>query len=449
MFGQDPSENQLTYKRIIKSWWPLAASWLLMSISIPGVSAVIARLPDPVINLAAYGGISHPISLIIESPIIMMLSASTTLNRDWNTYKRLFRFMMLIGFLLTCVHFLVAFTPLYYFVVEELIGAPQAIVESGRLGLMCMLPWTWSIVYRKFHQGILIRYGHSDAVAFGTVVRLLAIIAGITVTIIFTDLPGVAVGSIGHVCGVFFEALYTHFRAQPVILHQVKLQPAVEKLKWMDFAKFYIPLAMTPFLTYIWQPIGSAGLSRMPNAIDSLAIWAVLSGLILILNSTGLSYNEIVIAILDRSGSYPVLKRFTAMMAGIGFGAALLIAATPLAGFWFREIAAISPHLSQIAIYGFWLLVPVPGLMYALSFFQGIILNSRKTRPIPEAVFVYLLISVVFLTLGVLWGKIPGVYVIAFTFTLANMGQVGWMGFRSRPAARNLKQRDEPVLVGD
>ena len=166
---------------------------------------MIARLPDPVINLAAYGGISHPISLIIESPIIMMLSASTTLNRDWNTYKRLFRFMMLIGFLLTCVHFLVAFTPLYYFVVEELIGAPQAIVESGRLGLMCMLPWTWSIVYRKFHQGILIRYGHSDAVAFGTVVRLLAIIAGMTVTIIFTDLPGVAVGSIGHVCGVFLK----------------------------------------------------------------------------------------------------------------------------------------------------------------------------------------------------------------------------------------------------
>ena len=414
-----------------------------MSVANPGVSAVIARMPNPEVNLAAYGGIAHPISLIIESPIIMMLSASITLNRDWNTYKRLYRFMIAIGVALTLIHFLAAFTPLYYVIAEKWIGIPQEVLEPARLGLMYMLPWTMAIVYRKFHQGILIRYGHTNAIASGTVIRVLAIAAGIIAAANLTDLPGVAIGSIGHVCGVFFEALYTHFQARPVILHRLKFEPELEKLKWMDFAKFYIPLAMTPFITYIWQPIGSAGISRMPNPVESLAAWSVLSGLLLILNSTGLSYNEIVIALLDRRGSYPVLKRFTSMMVGIAFSVALIIAVTPVADFYFQKLVSVSPHLSDIARGGFRFLVIAPGLIYAQSFFQGIILNSRNTRPIPEAMAIYLLISVSLIVLGTLWGKIPGVYVTAGAYALAIIGQVSWMWYRSRPAARKLSLRDE------
>ena len=34
----------LTLANIFHTWWPLAASWLLMSLELPAVSAVIARL---------------------------------------------------------------------------------------------------------------------------------------------------------------------------------------------------------------------------------------------------------------------------------------------------------------------------------------------------------------------------------------------------------------------
>ena len=63
----------LSSRRIYYTWWPLAASWLLMGIELPAISAVIARLENPTINLAAYGGIVFPLALIIESPIIMMM----------------------------------------------------------------------------------------------------------------------------------------------------------------------------------------------------------------------------------------------------------------------------------------------------------------------------------------------------------------------------------------
>src|SRR5215216_839408 len=112
-------------------------------------------------KLAADGGVVFPLSLIIESPIIMLLAASTALRRDWASYVKLRRFMMRVGFILTAIHVLVAFTPLYDIVVSGLLGADLEIAGPARIGLMIMTPWTWSIAYRRFNHGVLIRFNHS------------------------------------------------------------------------------------------------------------------------------------------------------------------------------------------------------------------------------------------------------------------------------------------------
>ncbi len=40
---------------IFRFWLPLAATWIMMAAEGPFLAAVIARLPDPTFNLAAYG----------------------------------------------------------------------------------------------------------------------------------------------------------------------------------------------------------------------------------------------------------------------------------------------------------------------------------------------------------------------------------------------------------
>jgi hypothetical protein len=117
-------------RRIIHTWWPLAASWVMMSLEGPALSAVVARLADPEINLAAYGGVVFPLALIIESPIIMLLAASVALSKDWDSYARLHRYMIAAGAVLTAVHVVVRL-PVYYFVVRGLIGAPEEILEPA------------------------------------------------------------------------------------------------------------------------------------------------------------------------------------------------------------------------------------------------------------------------------------------------------------------------------
>ena len=45
----------LTARAVAAFWAPLAATWLMMSVEGPFIAAVIARLADPTVNLAAYG----------------------------------------------------------------------------------------------------------------------------------------------------------------------------------------------------------------------------------------------------------------------------------------------------------------------------------------------------------------------------------------------------------
>ena len=93
-------------------WLPLFASWLLMTAEGPTITAVINRLPNEVIMLAA-AGIVISLSVTIESPIMNMLATSTALVKDRQSYLLVRRFTIHWMVLLTAVSLLIAFTPLF------------------------------------------------------------------------------------------------------------------------------------------------------------------------------------------------------------------------------------------------------------------------------------------------------------------------------------------------
>jgi len=430
-------------RRVAQTWWPLAGSWLLMGAELPALSAVVARLAQPEINLAAYGGVVFPLSLIIESPIIMLLAASTALCKDWDSYLKVRRFMLRASALLTALHVLVAFTPLYYVVVAGVIGVPAEIVEPARLGMMIMTPWTWSIAYRRFNQGVLIRFGRSRSVGFGTVVRLGADGLVLVVGYLIGSIPGVVVATIAVVAGVISEAVFVGLRVQPVLHNQLRRAVPVESpLTFRSFLSFYVPLAMTSLLTLLLQPIGSAALSRMPQALESLAIWPVVSGLIFMLRSLGLAYNEVVVALLDEPRAASSLRRFTVLLAGLTTLLLLIMATTSLSTLWFMRVSALTPRLAALAHRGLWIALLMPGLNALQSWYQGAIVHSRRTRGITEAVGIFLLTSIAVLWAGVAWGQVPGLYVGLGAFTVGSLVQTAWLWQRSRPAMRAVRARD-------
>jgi hypothetical protein len=440
--------SPLSSHRIFHTWWPLAASWLLMGLELPVISAVIARLVNPEINLAAYGGVISPLALIIESPIIMLLAASTALSKDWASFIKIRRFMMISGVCLTLLHILIAFTPLYYVVVGQLMGMPAEIMQPARVGLMIMTPWTWSIAYRRFHQGVLIRFGHSKAVSTGTLIRLSADLTVLVIGYMLHTIPGIIVASSAVAAGVISEAIYAGIIAHPVIHHELKpVLPIQPPITMQAFFAFYLPLVMTSLLSLLVQPIGAAALSRMPQAIDSLATWSVVSGLIFMLRSFGIAYNEVVVALLEEFQSVKKLWSFAFKLILITSGIWLLIMATPLSRFWFLTVSALPNNLALLAQLGIWISLPMPALSVLQSWYQGAILHGHKTRGIIEAVLVYLLVNIVALTLGVLWGKVAGLYIGLASFVLSTFIQTVWLWYRSREAIVAVHQRDGIQVV--
>jgi len=367
----------------------------------------------------------------------MLLSASTALSSDWSSYLKLRRFMMSAGALLTILHVLIAFTPFYYVVAVSLIGAPAEIVEPARLGLMIMLPWTWSIAYRRFNQGVLIRFGHSRAVGVGTLVRLGADGLVLGVGYVIGTIPGIVVAASAIAAGVVSEAIYAGLRVRPVLRDQLRpALPAGRPLTVRTFLGFYTPLAMMALLNMLVQPIGSAALSRMPAAIESLAVWSVVSGFIFLFRSLGYAYNEVVIALLEEPRAARNLRRFALALTTLTTTALLTIAATPLATIWFGTVLGLDPRLVALARWGLWIALPIPGLTVLQKWYEGTIVHSRRTRPITEAMGVFLLTDGAVLFAGMVWGQMSGLYVGLAAMATGMLAQIAWLWQRRRLAMR-------------
>ena len=408
-----------------------------MGIELPLVSAVMARLADPDIHLAAYGGFVFPVSLIVEAPIIMLLAASTALGKDVASYRLMHRFMMISGLVLTALHAALAFTPLFDLVLVPLLDPPAGVIEPARIGLRIMLPWTWTIAYRRFHQGLLIRFGHSGAVGVGTAVRLATVSTVAFTGLALASLPGVVVATLAIAAGVTAEAIYTGLRSRPIVAGPLRqADPVRPALDGRSFADFYVPLALTSLLLLLVQPMGAAAISRMPEALASLAAWPVVNGLLFLFRSVGYAYSEVVVSLMDEPGAEEALARFTVILA-VGTGVATLaIAATPAAELWFGTVSGLRPRLVELARSAFWIGMLWAPLDVFRNYLQGRLVHARRTRGISESVGIFLLVSGALLAGGVAVQPGEGLVVAMVAFVSGTLAQIVWLLHRLRGAGQ-------------
>ncbi len=409
----------------------------------PLLAIIVARLANPELHLAAWGGVVFPLALLIEAPVIMMLAASTALSRDRASYRALRRTTHLLGLVLTILHALLAFTPLYDIVVAGWMGIPEEVLAPGQLGLMIMTLWTWAIASRRFNQGVLIRFGYSRAVGVGTVIRLIASTFIFVSGLLDGSFQGIVVASTAVVVGVLVEAVYVARRVRPVVDKHLAHDSGEPPLRGLNFVRFYVPLSMTVVIPLLARPLGSSAIARMPLAIASLAVWPVIEGLVFVLQAMGIAYNEVVIAHLERPNARTVLRRVAwCMLAGI-VCTCILFAATPLAQWWFFAVNDLPENLAVMASTAVWFALPVPVLRPLQSWYQGVLVHVRKTRGIIESVALFFVIAVTVLWAGVNYQLASGLVVTISAFALGYLGQTMWLWLRARPHIAGLPHGSE------
>ncbi|MGB2984135.1 MAG: hypothetical protein WBC63_09825, partial [Candidatus Bipolaricaulia bacterium] len=245
------------------------------------------------------------------------------------------------------------------------------------------------------------------------------------------------------IVGVLAEAAYVGLRVRPVLRRE--LLPSVdsqESLTTRAFLRFYVPLSLTSIVFLGVRPILTAAISRMPDPLESLAAWPVIGGLAFLFRSVGVAYNEVVIAHIHERGSTRALRRFTVGLVVATSTGILLIAATPLSRIWLGTITGLSEELILFAQGALWFALLLPGASALQSWFQGVVLHSKRTRCITEAILVYLVVVTAVLWAGIAWGRVSGIYVALVAMTAAELSRNAWLWFRSRGARAALRERD-------
>lgn len=378
----------------------------MMATEGPFVAAVIARLPDPTFNLAAHG-VAFALAILIEAPVMMLMSAATALVRDRSSYLRLRTFSRWLALGSTGLLLVLMSPPVFDFLIGGVMGLPEEVADITHGALWFFLPWPGAIGYRRFLQGVLIRSGQTRLVAYGTIIRIITMAGTATLGYLFLPFPGAWVGAIALGASVSAEAVAARFMAASTVRALMAGEmdgPASHEMPYREIAAFYFPLALTSMIGLAVQPMLTFFMGRSVSPVESLAVFPVVHALSFFFRSMGLAYQDAAIALMgERFENFPDLSRFA---TGLGLAASAGIAAvafTPLSHIYFSTISGLTDELTAFALMPARLVVPLPALSVLLGLQRAVLVEGRRTRHITVASAVEVsTVAVVFVALG--WG---------------------------------------------
>jgi hypothetical protein len=374
------------FKRILRLWAPLEAAWLLMGVEGPFLAAVLARLGDPIVNLAAFG-VAWGFGMLFESPVILIMSAATALVENRHSLRKLQTFTHAMNGTITLGLAVFVLPPVFRFVAITLMGLPAEVARLAHPACALLLPWPAAIGYRRFNQGILVRAGLTRRIAYGTALRLASMSGTAALLALCTSLPGACVGTGALSAGVVAEALASRFWARQARHRLMATGPSPEyarkPLDYAAIAHFYLPLAATSVMALALNPAVSFLLGRSRMALESLAVMPVVNSLSFLFVTAGLTFQEVAITLYTQDpGWLRDLRRFALRLALLTSGGLALLAATPLAGLWLRQVAGLAPDLARFARLPVAITAVLPGLTALICFQRALLVCMRTTRPI-------------------------------------------------------------------
>lgn len=431
-----PNTKDLTNKTILIFWLPLAATWLLMSVEGPFLASIIARMAEPKFNLAAYG-VAFSFALIVEAPVIMLMSAATALAKDYNSFKKLRNFTYSLNGIITLFMLVLLIPAIFDFIAIDLIALPTEVEKITYWAFVALLPWPSAIGYRRFYQGILIRNNLTRFVTFGTAIRLTTMLSATFILYFSLKLNGAIVASIALSIGVVFEAIASKLFANKTLvkIEQTKSDDLSNNLTYKEIFIFYYPLALTSIISLGIHPIVTFLIGQSRMSVESLAVLPVINGLVFIFRAVGLSFHEAFLALLGENGEgFKALKKFGFIAASLSIIILLSITTTPLAYIWFQKVAGLSLELTQLSILPAIVLSLIPPLTFLISIQRAVLIYTRKTSSLTIATIIEVSVILIVLFIGIKYFDFVGVLAATIAYIVGRAFANIYLIFPSKKA---------------
>jgi hypothetical protein len=300
-----------------------------------------------------------------------------------------------------------------------------------------MTPFPASVAYRRFLQGVMVQSGRTAPLGYGTTIRLLVTTLLAGAGMVWGALDGATVGGLALGVAIVVEAVYTHWvsRSSVRAIKARRRSPDDDRLTLKALIRFYWPLAFTAII-WLWAPsLISLALANAARSLESLAVWPVVNGQISMFSSFSFSFLDVVVALLDGPASARSLRRFALAMGVSSLLTLFVVAFTPLAPWWLRQVAGLGEGLIDLAVSTFRLAALLPAMAVVLSWLRALVAKADATDAMARAATVNLTVLAALLAVGVIGTDFAGCHVAAVALTAARSAEGGWLwcsaaGFR-------------------
>lgn len=405
-----------SYLSLLLFYLPLGFSGIMMTLDLPIVNAVLNRFPNANTSVAALS-VAFSLALVYEASHISMIDLSTALSTDQRTFRMLQRFYIVMAAVLLVLASIIAFSPLYYLIVRDVMNIPQEVAEAARPAVWAFLLWPVPIGWRRLCQGALIKHGHPKPVGAGGIVRLGALL----VSLVFFGWLGTnvvpiepaAIAVLAMLGSVTAEALAVQGWTSRIVKTMPEATPGKPPPTWADIRRFFFPLSGTAIMSTLVQPTMRAGIASaavawaaVPNsetvAVPVAAYQTAWSMAFLAFGPT-LSITQASIA-WSASPDPTVRERGPRVILGVGLGLGglmALFAFTPLSEWIFSTVIQAPPQTAHLAAEVARWLVPMP-VLHSVSFMlRGRLIAMHKPQAVRRAQLVDLLSVIVIIQLAV------------------------------------------------
>jgi len=351
-----------------------------MGLEGPVCEGVINRLHHPEINAAAWP-VLMAIAIWVESPVIDLLSTSTTLAKSRQSYEVISKFVWYLLMWVSVAHALVVLTPAYDVVVQGMLGVKPDVAIAARAGLIILIPWSAMIGWRRYLQGILIRHGRTRSIGLGTTARVATLVVMAVILFRFTHLPSVVMASIAVILSVGVEAGFIHWLSRDVIsVHFMRSEPSPEApLTMKKLIGFHVPLSATTMVNLLIMPLVNAGLARSDRPVLALAGCGVAGSILFLHRAVTFCLPEVVITLYKSESYRAKLRSFSLGIGAISSGLILFLGVTRLDRYLFSWLIDAKHPIAEVAHWCYLYSAAVPFVDSAQAYVRGVLTAHHLT----------------------------------------------------------------------
>lgn len=398
------------WEKVWRVYWPLALSWIFMAMEGQVSMWLIGQMSDAKVLAAGFLAL-FAVSIFIESPVIDLLTTGTTLGTDTQKLSALLKFTKSLMLLVTAVHGLVAFTPLYDLIVRGVLDAPAEVAAAAKPGFMAMTVWAAGVGWRRSLQGTMIRSGQTRAISWGTLIRIVVLAAVGWPLSVYSSLPGLGGIGIALTCAVWAETFYIHAVSRRVVAGLAEPDASAEPLTSAKIFQFHWPMTASTMLVLTTPIFVTRALNASSDGVVAMAAWQTAFSLSWIFRTVIFAIPEAVISVFTESAR----RALAAFTWTVGGALTCLMAAYHLSGldgFTFSRLYGTSPDILPVARTGFAIVAVLPVLGSGMSYYRAVLTARHITWPRVVAIIAGLGGLVGSLALGVA-ARWPGVVTAA------------------------------------